>query len=488
MHYIPIKIDRHQVTGLTNDSRAVQPGNIFFAYKGGSVDGREFIQQAIDRGASLVLYESYISSELNEIHSDKNIPVIPIKNLQAIQSEIAAEFYEFPSRDMTMIGVTGTNGKTSITHFIAQACTEKTGVIGTLGYGFLGNLKKTSLTTPDPLQLQKNIFDLKQAGAKVIAMETSSHALHQHRVDAVEFDIAIYTQLSRDHLDYHQTMENYAAAKELLFQFHSIKHAVINSDDLWGRQFIERYKNQFNVIAYSTREPIFKQTLLAKKITPQQKGFLIEVESPYGNGAFETEVMGRFNVSNLLAVLGALLSMKMSFNDALKQLAKCKTVSGRMQAFEGADAPVVVVDYAHTPDALQKALESLRDHCTGQLWCVFGCGGDRDRGKRSEMAVVAEANADRIIVTNDNPRTELPEQILNDICLGFKNPSAIQVELDRAKAIALAVQSAGNNDIVLIAGKGHEDYQIIGNKTISFSDSREVQRQLDEIVHRRQSD
>lgn len=458
------------VSHLTNNSRNVVLGALFLAYPGEKSDGRKHIADAISKGAVAIAYDPQDFSLENKI-----IPCVPIKNLKTKQSTIAARFYDFPSQKIPVIGVTGTNGKTSITHFIAQAL-DKCGVIGTVGYGFLSNLIKTANTTPDGLQLQAMFSGLVDQGAQAIAMEVSSHALSQQRVNDVQFHTAVFTNLTQDHLDYHHTMANYRDAKELLFQQPGLKNAVINIDDEAGIYFSKKYKNKLNVITYSVRDK--NAVIYVEKCIPNAHGFQLTVKTPWGRGDFYLPLIGEFNIANALATLGVLGVLDLPFEKILKQLSQLKTVNGRMQLFHVENKPTVIVDYAHTPDALQKALESVRAHCAGKVICVFGCGGDRDKTKRPKMGAIADQLADQIIITNDNPRSESPERIAQDILTGVAHKNKFIVELDREKAIIKAIQSANQADWILLAGKGHETDQIIGDQVLHHSDAASVSKYL----------
>lgn len=467
------------VRGIESDSRRVKQGDVFLAYRGLTVDGRDYIQDAIIKGAAAIIYEM---SEDKTISSNGTVPFIPVRNLQHHLGKIAARFYGDPSQSMRLIGVTGTNGKTTVSQFIAQSLSHndiRSGVMGTLGNGFLPNLQKTTHTTLDPIQFQKTLALLRDEGAKAIALEVSSHALDQGRVDAAQFDIAVLTQLSRDHLDYHGDMQRYANAKELLFQQSGLRYGVVNLDDELGRKIAKTYQHRLKIIGYST-ENIHSDVpaIIAKTIKATQQGFDIVVRSPWGEGQFSTPLLGRFNISNLLAVAAILGLFELPFGDVLLCLSSLQSVKGRMQRYGNHHQPQVIVDYAHTPDALEKALSALREHCAGKLYCVFGCGGDRDRGKRPEMAAMAERYADVIVMTNDNPRTEAPEKIIEDMQSGLTRSWDAKVELDRAAAIRYAVQSAGVDDIVLIAGKGHETTQTIGKTLLPFDDGKIVEETL----------
>ena len=468
------------IRGLQIDSRKVQEGDLFIAHPGMHKDGRHYIKEAIDRQAAAVFFDAYNY----KISIKSSIPLIPIVGLQNRVGEIAARFYGHPTKGLKIIGVTGTNGKTSCTHFIAQVLQSQgtpCAVLGTLGYGFVGNLKKKNCcTTPDPLQLQQTFAQMRKKGVKAVAMEVSSHGLDQRRVNGVYFNIAVFTQLSRDHLDYHGSMENYAQAKELLFQQMGLSYGVINCDDEFGRYLITKYHKKLMLIGYSmnrikdNRVPL----VMATTIKTLTQGFLVTIQTPWGRGTLITSLFGRFNIINLLAVLVVLRLSGIPLEKALLELSKLKNVPGRMQLVKYAGGPQIVVDYAHTPNALEEVLISLREHCFGRLICIFGCGGDRDQGKRPRMGAIAERYADQVIVTNDNPRSESPLTIIQDIQAGFKNPQSVIVETNRAAAIHNAVQKATVDDIVLITGKGHETTQIIGKEVLPFDDMQEVKKAL----------
>lgn len=478
------------ITHITANSREVKSGSLFLAMPGTSHDGRNFITAAVAQNAAAILYAIQSNAEDAEksewqqhLPSSTNIPIIPCLGLEHMQGLIAARFYGYPSAKMNVIGVTGTNGKTSCTHFIAEAFAEaqqSCAIAGTVGNGFLPNLQKSAFTTLSAIDLQAELARFFEAGAQWAAMEVSSHSLVQHRVAGVQFNIAVFTQLSRDHLDYHGTMENYAAAKSQLFAFKDLSMAVINYDDLLGQKLIAQYKNKLNIVAYSALGKAHDEvpSVIAENITMMPSGFQLKVITPWGEGELLVPLLGKFNVSNVLAVLSVLGLSQIPFTTILAALSKLKPVVGRMQQFGGETQPLVIIDYAHTPDALEKVLLSLRDHRPRTLWCVFGCGGDRDRGKRPLMAKVAERYSDQVIVTQDNPRYEKPEKIMDEICQGFTNPHAVVIQPDRALAIAYAISHAECQDIVLIAGKGHEVVQIIGDQSLPFSDQEETIRCL----------
>lgn len=466
----PIPADL-EITGLTLDSRLVQPGELFLACQGTQLDGRKFINDAIQKGAKAIVAESAD----DQLYFHDTIPVIPIHNLKHQLSEIAARFYGYPAKSLNIIGITGTNGKTSCSHFIAQALQHlqiPCGVIGTLGSGLYGELKAGNLTTPDAVTLQKTFAEFLNKGIKHVAMEVSSHSIDQGRVNHVPFVAAIFTNLTRDHLDYHGTMEAYGAAKRKLFDNPFVKYSVINNDDAFGQQMLGLLSKTFS---YGIKNP---GDVSAKQIALDLSGMHAEVTSPWGAGRLDVDLMGQFNLHNILAVLATLCLLEIPFAEVLQSLSVLSPVPGRMQTVGGKEKPLVVVDYSHTPDSLEKALLALRPHCQGKLYCVFGCGGDRDRGKRPIMAKIAEQHADFVIVTDDNPRTEDPGQIAAEIMQGFNLPNKVILQHDRSKAIRDVIQYAKVGDCILIAGKGAETYQQIGDQKIPFSDIEKVKESL----------
>lgn len=460
---------------LTLDSRKVLPGDLFLAVPGGQHDGRLHIADALARGAAAVAYESESAPDLP---ASAQAELIPIKGLAGQLSAIAGRFYGEPSRALDLVGVTGTNGKTSVSQLVAQALDrlgERCGIVGTLGTGFHGELESGRHTTPDPLAVQATLARLKQAGARAVAMEVSSHGLEQGRVAALVFDVAVFTNLSRDHLDYHGSMEAYGAAKARLFDWPDLRCRVINLDDAFGRELAGR-EHDARLIGYSQIDP--EAFLYCREATFDDDGVRAHIITPQGEGLLRSPLLGRFNLSNLLAVVGALLGMGYPLGDVLAVLPELQGPEGRMQRLGGGEKPLVVVDYAHTPDALEKVLEALRPHARGRLLCLFGCGGDRDRGKRPLMAAVAERLADAVLVTDDNPRTEDPARIFDDIRPGFAEPANVEFVHGRGAAIAQLIASAGVDDVVLLAGKGHEDYQEIQGERLPFSDLVEAEHAL----------
>ena len=404
--------------------------------------------------------------------------------------EIAARFHGNPTRELRVVGITGTNGKSSCCHYIAQALDseeEPCGVVGTLGYGRLGALRAGGHTTPDAVTLQALFAEMLAAGVRRVVMEVSSHALSQGRVNGVEFDVAVFTNLTHDHLDYHGDITNYARAKRQLFFAPRLRTAVINGDDDYGRKLLASLPEGVAAVCFSIAGGCDKadaqHVVKGEVLRVDRDGLAMRVDSPWGSGSLHTELLGRFNASNLLASVASLCQLEVPFSVAVERLAQVTSVPGRMEHFGGAARrPLVVVDYAHTPDALLQVLETLRELCAHELWCVFGCGGDRDRQKRAKMGAIAERIADHVIVTDDNPRHEDPQAIIAQILSGLARPEAALVISDRALAIRTAVSRAAADDVVVIAGKGHEDYQQIGDRRIPFSDREQVSAVLQEVA------
>lgn len=460
------------VQTLTLDSRRVTPGCLFIALPGLQHDGRAFIAEAAARGAAAVLYDARDFAP-----PVVSVPAIGVVDLGRHVSAIADRFYDSPSRQLVVIGVTGTNGKTTCTQLLAQALDRpprRCAVIGTLGYGFPGALDAGLHTTPDAVTLQRLLAQFVSARAAYAAMEVSSHALEQDRASAVAFHTAVFTNLTRDHLDYHGDMERYAAAKMRLFLGRDLRAAVINQDDDYGRRLIAMLlERRIPVVTYG----LSAGDVHARALTCTREGLRLRAGTPQGEVSIEAPLFGSFNAANLLATLATLLALGLDRQDAAQRLSGVRPVPGRVERFKGADdRPVVVVDYAHTPDALEQVLAALRPHVSGRLWCVFGCGGNRDRGKRPEMGAIAERLADAVILTDDNPRHESGDAIIRDIAAGMRQPA--RVIRDRRAAIAAAIAEAAVDDVVLLAGKGHEDYQEIAGVRHPYSDRDTVRRFL----------
>jgi UDP-N-acetylmuramoyl-L-alanyl-D-glutamate--2,6-diaminopimelate ligase len=475
--------DNVQIMGLSLKAQAVAPGDLFLAVAGHRTHGLHYMDEALSRGATAVVWEP--NGDIWPAAATSHAPIIAIENLSGRLGLIADRFFRHPSRYLTMIGVTGTDGKTSVSHFLAHALNESSkrcGLIGTLGYGLYGRLSAGGQTTPNAIRLHAELARIRAQGASSVVMEVSSHALAQHRIDGVAMDVAILTNLTRDHLDYHESSAAYAAAKRRLFQMPELGHIVVNINDPFGCELAESLGHKVDTVAYGTSglPPLACQTVWATEIQSAFSGMRFKVQTPHGSGVIESALLGRFNVGNLLAALAALLVLGMPLPRALARLSNARSAPGRMERHGGGQKPIVVVDYAHTPAALAQVLIALREHCRGRLWCVFGCGGDRDTGKRSLMAQVVERHADEAIVTDDNPRNEPPTVIINDILKGFSNRMAVRVIHDRAEAISHAVGQACVGDIVLVAGKGHEQVQIVGGKQRPFSDRQQVEQWLGE--------
>ncbi len=468
---------------LSTDSRDVRAGDLFCALSGAQAQGHDFITQALTAGAAAVVWDKppgMASLDAAKLaHGMRHsVPLIAVENLRAQLGVIAARFYGEPSQALRVYGVTGTNGKTSCSQFIARTLQVDApcGVIGTLGNGLVDALEPTRHTTPDAVTLQALLAHLREQGATAVAMEVSSHGLDQGRVNGVLFNCAVFTNLSRDHLDYHPDMDAYGQAKARLFFMPGLQHAVINADDAFGRWLLGHVPEKVNIVSYGLAGELHapRPTLYAQRVELRPDGLFLQVDSPWGSGDISSSLLGRFNASNLLAVLGALLVTGMPFEHARTRVQKLTTVPGRMERYGGGGQPLVVVDYAHTPDALQHVLQALREHCRGKLRCVFGCGGDRDRGKRPLMGRIAEAGADVVVLTNDNPRGEDPAAITRDILAGMLAPQQVCVTHDRATAITEALRACAAEDVLLVAGKGHETYQIIGTQQFAFNDGVHV--------------
>ncbi|HEX5959654.1 MAG TPA: UDP-N-acetylmuramoyl-L-alanyl-D-glutamate--2,6-diaminopimelate ligase [Rhodanobacteraceae bacterium] len=494
-----------RVSGLTLDSRGVRAGDAFVALAGAQQHGIEFAPQAIERGAVVVLAEKpglgtrhpglgeaeavpderamparargegALASRVATLSSpESRVPspgVVWIDDLRGHLGEIASRFFGDPSAALTMVGVTGTNGKTSIVQMLAQAFTHlghRAATIGTLGAGLQGALHAGERTTPDVIRVHGLLAEFRDAGASHVAMEVSSHALDQQRVDGVHFDVAVFANLTRDHLDYHGTMEAYFAAKARLFAWPGLATAVIDVDDPWGRKLVAQLPDGVRAVRYGMASAAAE--VRADNVRTHTDGIAFDLATSWGRGHVESRLLGRFNVANLLAVTGVLGALGVSFEDIAAALRVLRPVPGRMSRAGGGALPLVVVDYSHTPDALEQALTTLRAHCDGKLICVFGCGGERDAGKRPEMGAIAERLADVAIVADDNPRGEDGGAIVAQIVAGMRAPDSAIVERDRARAIGLAIAQARPGDVVLIAGKGHEAYQEVAGAKRPFDD------------------
>lgn len=469
-----------EIHDLCEDSRYVKPGDLFIARKGEMSDGRQFVGDALKKGAAAVIYEVADGHGLSMQHLqgwDPSVPLLPVNRIDEILGTVAKRFFHDPTRNLAVIGVTGTNGKTSTTQYIAQALRAlklPCGVIGTLGYGLNPELISSTHTTPDVITLNRYCSQLQQEGARAIAMEVSSHALEQKRIAGLHLHMGILTNLTRDHLDYHHTMAAYAKAKRKLFTHPGLKLAIINAEDEFGLDLLKTLPNNLSKLAYAVEAPVKGlgniAQIYATDIMLSNPGLCFKVQTPMGAISVQTTLLGRFNVANVLATIGALLSLNFSINDIERVLPLLQSVNGRMQMLGGGNKPRVVIDYAHTPDALAQVLLAIKAHNPERIICIFGCGGDRDKGKRPFMGKIAETYSDYCIITNDNPRHEKPLRIAEEIVTGMTEKSIRAIILDRKEAILEGIHKAGPKDIVLIAGKGHETYQQIGDTKYPLSD------------------
>jgi UDP-N-acetylmuramoyl-L-alanyl-D-glutamate--2,6-diaminopimelate ligase len=469
-----------QVTDLVQDSRAATPGCVFLACPGRTTHGLLHAATAVERGAVAVLWEP--GADLESPVLPERVAAIAIPHLSRYVGALADRFFRRPSSDLRVAGITGTNGKTTTAFLLAQASDflgRRGWYVGTLGHGHPGHVREAGLTTPDAVTVQRRLAEARDEGASTLGLEVSSHALDQDRVAGVNFDTAVFTNLTRDHLDYHGTFEAYGAAKTRLFHTPGLRCAVINVRDPFGRELVERLDPALEKIVYTTANDVWAERgtgwIRVSELRATAAGLTINVETSWGTGLLRSRLVGEFNAENLLAVLGVLLGWNVPLQKALAALALCVAPPGRMESFGGGAQPLVLVDYAHSPDALAKVLDASRAHARGRLFCVFGCGGDRDPGKRPLMGSIAEAGADVAIVTDDNPRTEDSAAIIAQILAGMRDAAAAHVVPDRAEAIRQAIAEAEAGDVVIVAGKGHEDYQIVGTETRAFSDRETVQ-------------
>jgi UDP-N-acetylmuramoyl-L-alanyl-D-glutamate--2,6-diaminopimelate ligase len=459
------------VSDVTLDSRSASRGGLFLACRGGAHHGVNFAKEAVARGARAVLYES--------AGRDAPAPALPpevfvraVPHLSQVAGTIAERFFDAPSQKLTIAGITGTNGKTTCAYLLAQAlalCGRHAAYMGTLGYGLPGALTESDLTTADAVNVQRQLAQLRALGAECVAMEVSSHALAQGRVTAVRFHTAVFTQLTRDHLDYHGTMADYAAAKARLFSFPQLAARVINIDDALGQE-LARASSSARLIVTTRKSGRIDAAAFVRalRVSARPSGLALAIESSWGACELAVPLLGDFNADNVLTVLAVLLGWDVPLAAAAAALARAPAPPGRMEPF--GSGPHALVDFAHTPDALAQALHAARAHCRGRLWVVFGCGGDRDAGKRPLMGEIAARLADEVVLTDDNPRREDPQAIINDIRSGIAAGRPLVVEHDRAQAIRMTLARAAPADLVLIAGKGHEAYQTYGSERRPFRD------------------
>ncbi len=474
-----------EITGVAIDSRKVKPGNLFLAYRGLNHNGLDYIKNAIEAGAVAIAIDETESFDSSLISKE----IIKVPKLRKNSGFIISRFYGDPSKNIEIIGITGTNGKTTVSYLLAYAIHElkrSSAFIGTLGNGLFGQIESSKTTTPDPAKLH-SLFSLWEKQVDFVAMEVSSHALKQDRVEGIDFNTAVFTNLSRDHLDYHKTYDDYISAKFSLFEKEGLQNAVINIGDSYGARLIEKLPTDINVFGYSVNKSnlkfykrekisfIFCEHIEVESFTKK----IIRVQSPWGRVTIKVNLIGEFNIENILAAFTVLSLSGMPIEEIANVLSGFTGLPGRMEVFSSGSKPLIIVDYAHTPDALKKALTSLKPYCRGKLFCIFGCGGGRDIGKRAQMGSVAESLSDQIILTNDNPRDESPDQIFKNILEGIKNKSSVTIKEDRSDALISTFIDAKVDDVILFAGKGHEMTQQIGSNIVPFSD-RELAKRLTE--------
>ncbi len=474
--------DDRVVNSVQIDSRLVAAGDLFIALPGTTQHGLSYLPSIIEAGACCVIYARDDAEQYQQQLSAcrGQIVHVEVDSVRDVAGKVISRFYNNASQDLNVIGITGTDGKTSVSRFVAQALSYemKAAVIGTTGNGIWGELVESTHTTPDVLSLHKLLFELKNKSAAVVVMEVSSHGIEQKRISGVNIDTAVLTNVSRDHLDYHGTVENYRAIKKQLFIQDSVKNIVVNLDDKIGNELANKLYKTKNVWGYSLSlvSNLPFNSVCAETIEGNESGFCVKAITPMGNVDLNIPLLGRFNISNVLTVLCILLLNKVELKEAVKRIEKLETAPGRMEVFKAENKPLMVVDFAHTPKALELALQAVSEHCEGNIWCVFGCGGDRDQGKRPLMGAAAERYSDHVVITDDNPRNEESAVIIDQILSGFENKNKAVIVADRKQAIEYAYTHASNNDVVLVAGKGHEEFQLVGDLKIPFSDRAEVQK------------
>ncbi|MCF6249798.1 MAG: UDP-N-acetylmuramoyl-L-alanyl-D-glutamate--2,6-diaminopimelate ligase [Methylococcaceae bacterium] len=472
-----------EIKGIALDSRNVSDGFVFLAIAGEKEHGLVYVQQAIENGATVVIYDPLGSETfvLNQL----NIYQLAIMDLGLKLACIADRFYQSPSNRLDVIGITGTNGKTTCSQFLVQLIAE-CGVIGTLGWGDNCTLKETINTTPDAIKVQQMLAEFVTQNKRTVVMEVSSHGLQQGRVNEVHFKGAVFTNLSRDHLDYHGSMDGYLNAKRLLFKQPDLQFVVVNTDDANSEQFLAVTAEKVKCWAFSAtgKKRQFKDNKSVEKVSVDEVNFSLDginffVSWRKQRAQVQTHIVGDFNLENMLTVITVLLAQGCSLSDACSKVSQLTPVPGRMERFGGTDTPFIFVDYAHTPDALEKVLRGLKKYCHQTLTVVFGCGGNRDKGKRKLMGEIAAKLADQVIITNDNPRFENPEQIINDIVAGCAEQD-YEVIQNREKAIQTVIKKADKMDCIVIAGKGHEEYQDVNGIKQLFRDQDVVKQALQE--------
>ena len=476
------------ISGLALDSRDVAIHKAFIAIDGHLLDGRNFIPQAVSLGAKVIVTQCDDVTNHGNLEMREQSVIISFYQLSEKLSELAGHFYQSPDRLMSVVAVTGTNGKTSVVQLISQLAHlmgEQAASIGTLGAGVYSASSETQIlentvnTTPDAISMQRLLARFVSQGTCQVALEASSHALVQNRIKAIKTDIAVFTNLSRDHLDYHGSMAEYGAAKRLLLTQPGLAYVVLNVNDPEHKNWLANIPKAVSVVLYGQNVcaadiPTEYQYCVANKVRYSAQGMVMSVQSSWGDCEMSLSLLAQFNVSNVLAAICSQLCLGKNIKQIASFAHQLKPVAGRMELYKRQDHATIVVDYAHTPDALEKALLAAKQHCHGKLFCVFGCGGNRDVGKRSLMGEIAERLSDQVILTDDNVRSESPQDIIQDILCGCINPEQIFIEHDRKTAIKAAASHATAGDMILVAGKGHENYQIIGNQTLAYDERQFV--------------
>lgn len=476
------------ISDLVLDSRDVAIHKAFIAIDGHALDGRDFIPQAISLGAKVIIAQCDEMDEHGHLEMREQSIIVSFYGLAEKLSALAGQFFQFPANSMSVIAVTGTNGKTSTVQLCSQLAYlmgEQSASIGTLGAGMYSPLSEeqalhnTVNTTPDAISMQRLLADFVGEGAFQVALEASSHALIQNRINAVKTDVAVFTNLSRDHLDYHGSMSAYANAKRLLLAQPELGYAVLNANDPEHKSWLENMPSAVDVVLFGVQLDVTDinktyRYCVANNIRYTHEGIALSIQSSWGDCELRLSLLGEFNVANVLAAICTQLCLGKNLKQIAYIVQKLQPVTGRMELYTRAKHATIVVDYAHTPDALEKALLAIKQHCQGEIWCVFGCGGDRDKGKRPLMGEIAQRFSDHVIITDDNVRSEDPQEIVQEILAGCIRPESISVEHDRKLAIQLAASQATEADMILVAGKGHETYQIIGNQTLTYDERQFV--------------
>lgn len=479
-----------EIQDLVLDSRLVAIHKAFLAIKGHELDGRDFIPQAISLGAKVIIAECDDAAQHGETEMREMSVIIKFFQLAKNLSKLAEAFFASPSQQLKTVAVTGTNGKTSTAHFIAQLgqlLGEKSALVGTLGAGFPENLQKTANTTPDAITMHRILAEVTAEGAQSVAFEASSHALVQNRIRNLHTDVAVFTNLTRDHLDYHGSMDEYARAKRLLLNQPGLSKAVLNMDDPEHTNWLENLPNTVSPVLFGidAELPETGEFCIAKNIQYRESGVVFMLYTQNGEASVECALLGHFNVANLVAALAAQLALGADFQELINIVSRIQPVPGRMELFKHPRTATFIVDYAHTPDALDNVLTAIRRHIPGELWCVFGCGGERDQGKRPLMGQSAESGADHVILTSDNSRSESTLDIINDITSGmsgeFAQSESLTIVPKRTDAVKAAMKQAAIDDVVVLAGKGHEDYQILNGQQTSYDEREYLQTLLSEV-------